>query len=120
MYDHVGLRTPDLASSLAFYRAALQPLGCGVTYEDAATAGLGGQSGAVLWLHAVESGQGSGVHLAFRVGDQSTVDAFHAAAVAAGGRDNGGPGLRLDYAANYYAAFVIDPQGNNIEAMCML
>ncbi len=120
MYDHVGLRTPDLESSLAFYRAALAPLGHGVIYQDASTAGIGSDGAGALWLHATKAGQGSGAHVAFKASDRAAVDAFYAAALAAGGTDNGAPGLRTDYAPNYYAAFVLDALGNNIEAVCML
>ena len=120
MYDHIGLRTPDLAKALAFYEAALQPLGHELTYQDAATAGFGRKDGATgLWLHGGAAG-GTGAHVAFAAPSRAAVDAFHAAAVGAGGSDNGRPGLRTDYSPTYYAAFVVDPDGNNVEAVCLL
>lgn len=70
-----------------------------------------------MWLHVGKPG--SGVHVAFRAADHAAVDRFHAAGLAAGGRDNGAPGLRLDYAPSYYAAFLLDPDGNNVEAACL-
>src|SRR5689334_12182875 len=109
MYDHIGLRTPDLGKALAFYAAALQPLGHTLTYQDDATAGFGRKDGATgLWLHG-GAASGTGAHVAFAAPSRAAVDAFHAAAVAAGGTDNGPPGVRADYSPTYYAAFVIDP-----------
>jgi len=119
MYDHIGLRTPDLAKSLAFYEAALAPLGHELTYQDEASAGFGRKDGATgLWLHG-GAAAGAGAHLAFAAASREAVDAFHAAALAAGGSDNGAPGLRADYSPTYYAAFVVDPDGNNVEAVCL-
>lgn len=120
MYDHIGLRTPDLATALKFYEAALSPLGHELTYQDDATAGFGKKDGATgLWLHGGAPG-GTGAHVAFVASSRAAVDAFYAKAMAAGGVDNGGPGLRTDYSPTYYAAFVIDPDGNNVEAVCTL
>jgi catechol 2,3-dioxygenase-like lactoylglutathione lyase family enzyme len=117
MFDHIGVRVSDLAASTAFYRQALAPLGFALQSEDASSAGLQGGE-ASLWLYAGGAGHG-GTHIAFRAGDRAVVDRFHRAALAAGGRDNGAPGLRADYAPTYYAAFVTDPDGNNIEAVCL-
>lgn len=115
MYDHIGLRVKDLKAAVSFYRATLQPLG----YElDASGTGFGPKGAPALWLHA-GGRAGGGTHVAFRAGDRATVDRFHAAGLKAGGRDNGKPGLRADYSPTYYAAFLIDLDGNNVEAVCM-
>jgi catechol 2,3-dioxygenase-like lactoylglutathione lyase family enzyme len=122
--DHIGLSVADYARAKAFYAAALAPLGIEVMMEfggekpgDAAAAGLGRDGLPDFWL----SGQGATTppaHVAFTARTRGEVDAFYAAALAAGARDNGGPGLRPHYHANYYAAFVRDADGNNIEAVC--
>jgi len=120
MYDHIGLRVSDLGASLTFYQAALAPLGHVVGSQDAGTAGLGPRDAPALWLHLVRKGNpGSAAHVAFRATSRAAVDAFHAAGLKAGGRDNGAPGLRADYSPTYYAAFLIDPDGNNVEAVCL-
>jgi len=116
MIDHLGLTVSDLDRSREFYRQALAPLGYGVIMEFPGAVGLGAQGKPDFWLGAGTAG--TGVHVAFSSPDRETVDAFHAAALAAGGRDNGGPGLRPQYHPNYYGAFVLDPDGNNIEAVC--
>ena len=118
MLDHVQIRVKDLAKSKAFYAAALNPLGYTVQYDSAPAVGLGAKSAKIpaLWLSQGES-KGA-VHVALAAPDRKSVDAFHKAAVSAGGRDNGPAGLRPDYHASYYAAFVIDPDGNNLEAVC--
>jgi catechol 2,3-dioxygenase-like lactoylglutathione lyase family enzyme len=117
MYDHVGLRVKDLAASIRFYRATLAALGHELASQDASGAGFGPAGAPALWLHA--AGTGSAAHVAFRAADRAAVDRFHAAGLDAGGRDNGAPGLRADYGPTYYAAFLIDPDGNNIEAVCL-
>lgn len=117
MFDHVGIRVADLARSLAFYDAALAPLGyvrCS-TYEGGAGYGPEGQP--VFWLS--EQATGGGAHIAFAAPGRDAVDAFHAAGLDAGGRDHGPPGLRPDYGAGYYAAFLVDPDGHNVEAVRM-
>jgi len=119
MIDHIGLNVTRLDAAMAFYRAALAPLGYGCCYADAALAGFGPPDAPALWLHAGTRGPSRAVHLALRAPDRAAVDAFHAAALAAGARDHGAPGLRPDYGANYYAAFVIDGDGNNLEAVCL-
>ena len=117
MFDHIGLHVRNLDASIAFYQAALAPLGYALCSRDATSAGFGPPDAPALWLYA---GQTIGtVHVALRAADRATVDHFHKRGVEAGGRDNGKPGLRADYAPTYYAAFLIDPDGNNVEAVCM-
>jgi catechol 2,3-dioxygenase-like lactoylglutathione lyase family enzyme len=115
MIDHIGLRTAQFDVMTAFYEQALAPLGIKklMTYEGGA--GFG-RDAPVLWI-GVSNEPRSSLHLALSSSDKSAVRAFHAAALEAGAKDNGAPGLR-DYAPNYYAAFVVDPDGNNIEAVC--
>jgi catechol 2,3-dioxygenase-like lactoylglutathione lyase family enzyme len=124
MIDHLGLVVSDYERSKDFYLHALKPLGIAIIMEvtgeqtgrEAAT-GFGKGQKPFFWIGAgVESK--SEVHIAFTADDRKTVDEFYAAATAAGGRDNGKPGLRPHYHPNYYGAFVFDPDGNNIEAVC--
>jgi catechol 2,3-dioxygenase-like lactoylglutathione lyase family enzyme len=117
--DHVGVNVRDYEISRAFYELALAPLGYGVVmaFEEHKRAGFGTAGKPVFWVCEREP-FGTGTHLAFRCDRRETVDAFHAAALAAGGRDNGGPGLREHYHPSYYGAFVLDPDGNNVEAVC--
>ena len=123
MIDHIGIPVSDYRAAQAFADRALAPLGGSLlfTVPPEVTGGahvLGyGRERPVFWLH--EGGpQGPGRHVAFAARSRSEVDAFHAAALAAGGRDNGAPGLRPHYHANYFAAFVLDPDGHNIEVVC--
>ena len=117
MIDHVGLSVSDLAASRAFYAAALAPLGIVPVMEFPGAVGLGSAGIPDFWL--VERLPASGpTHVAFRAADPATVGAFHTAALAAGGRDNGAPGLRPQYHPGYYGAFVLDTDGNNVEAVC--
>jgi len=116
MFDHIGIHVKDLARSLAFYEAVLAPLGYVVCSSDAGSAGLGPKGEPALWLYASKA-PGGRVHVAFRAVDRRAVAQFHAAAVTAGGVDNGPPGVRTDYSERYYAAFVLDPDGNNVEAV---
>jgi catechol 2,3-dioxygenase-like lactoylglutathione lyase family enzyme len=116
MFDHIQLKVKDLKASKRFYTAALAPLGFGVQYEDDGVVGFGPKSAPGLWL---SQGASSGaVHVAFTAKDRNSVKAFYEAALPAGGKDNGKPGLRPDYGSNYYGGFVKDPDGNNIEAVC--
>ncbi|PTL79755.1 VOC family protein [Vitiosangium sp. GDMCC 1.1324] len=118
MYDHIGLKVKDVAASVRFYEAALAPLGCVLSYQDADGAGFGPPGAPALWLYRTDK-TGPGAHVAFRAADPESVRGFHAAGLRAGGRDNGGAGLRADYGPTYYAAFLLDPEGNNVEAVCM-
>ena len=116
MFDHVTLKVSRFSKSAGFYRAALTPLGLEAQIDEAAkSAGFGPKGSVGLWL-AEAPGAGP-VHLAFKAGDRAAVAKFYEAAMAAGGKDNGKPGLRADYGPGYYAAFVIDPDGNNLEAV---
>lgn len=118
MYDHIGLKVRDLDASVRFYTAALAPLGHVLCSRDDSGAGFGPEDAPALWLHLSKAPQGAGAHVAFRANDHDAIKAFHAAGLKAGGRDNGGAGPRKDYSPTYYAAFLIDPDGNNIEAVC--
>ena len=120
MFDHVGLSTPDLAASRAFYEKALAPLGitCLMNISGDGYAYLGfGKDRPQFWIGTGELHR-PGLHIAFAASSRALVDSFHAAAIAAGGRDNGAPGLRPQYHPDYYGAFVLDPDGHNIEAVC--
>lgn len=125
MIDHIGIAVSDIATSRAFYEAALGALGMAVQMEASAeqtesggtALGFGVPGEKIFWIADNEQ-PGEGTHVAFRADRRDQVDAFHAAAVRAGGRDNGAPGLRPHYGPNYYAAFVFDPDGANIEAVC--
>ena len=120
MFDHIGLRVKDVGASARFYEAALAELGHVLGSHDASSAGLGPKGAPALWLYeAREGAKGRGTHVAFRAESHAAVDRFHKAGLAAGGRDNGAPGVREDYSPKYYAAFLIDPDGNNVEAVCM-
>jgi catechol 2,3-dioxygenase-like lactoylglutathione lyase family enzyme len=118
MYDHIGIKVRDLDRSIAFYRAALAALGHTVGPQGDGYAGLGPKDEPALWLYAHAGDGGPGTHIAFRAPDRSAVLRFHAEGLKAGGRDNGTPGPRPDYSDTYYAAFLIDPDGNNVEAVC--
>lgn len=117
MIDHVTLRVGDFEASRRFYAAALDPLGYEVLHEFPGALGMGRDGKPDFWIGAADY-RTAGVHLAFAAADRSTVDAFHRAAMDAGGKDNGAPGVRSEYHPDYYGAFVFDPDGNNIEAVC--
>jgi len=117
MIDHTGVAVTNIAKSKAFYRAALAPLGYAVIMEFDDAAGLGVPPKPDFWIGKA-SQAGTPIHIAFRAESRAQVDAFYKAAIVAGGRDNGAPGLRPHYHANYYGAFVLDPDGHNIEAVC--
>jgi catechol 2,3-dioxygenase-like lactoylglutathione lyase family enzyme len=118
MYDHIGLKVKDLDASVRFYTAALAPLGHVLCSRDDSGAGFGPPGEPALWLYPAKK-PASGAHVAFRAGKRAAVDRFHAAGVAAGGKDHGPPGVRADYGPSYYAAFLLDPDGNNVEAVCL-
>jgi catechol 2,3-dioxygenase-like lactoylglutathione lyase family enzyme len=118
MLDHVTIGVTDVERSKAFYDQALAPLGIRHLYGEADTfAGYGSDGKAYFWIGLRDTPQ-SGTHIAFAASDRALVDAFYAAALEAGGRDNGPPGLRPQYHPDYYGAFVLDPDGHNIEAVC--
>ena len=119
MIDHVKLGVSDYAASKAFFLKALEPLGVVVIWEDSPSYGveLSSKDKASLCLYRTEE-KPAHLHLAFTAANRLQVAAFHRAALEAGGRDNGAPGLRPHYHANYYAAFVIGPDGHNIEVVC--
>ena len=114
MIDHVGLSVSNYADSKKFFVTALKPLGYSLIMEFGEVAGFGADK-PDFWISA---GSGSPIHVAIASADRAAVDAFYEAAIAAGGRDNGAPGLRPEYHPNYYGAFVLDPEGHNIEAVC--
>jgi catechol 2,3-dioxygenase-like lactoylglutathione lyase family enzyme len=114
--DHIGFNVRDFALSKAFYVRALAPLGIVILAQGDVWAMMGREGKPQFWFGALGIPQ-TGVHLAFAATDREQVRLFHEAAVSAGGRDNGAPGLRPQYHANYYGAFVFDPDGNNIEAV---
>jgi catechol 2,3-dioxygenase-like lactoylglutathione lyase family enzyme len=124
MIDHVGFAVSDFAKSRAFYLAALAPLGIApvmdVTREESGDydgTGFGSDGKPILWIGSGANASGH-VHVAFAAKSRDAVDRFYAAALATGGRDNGAPGIREHYHPNYYGAFVLDPDGNNVEAVC--
>ena len=119
MFDHVGLNVSDYQASRSFYEQALAPLGYRVVmaFDQWKAAGFGTTDKPEFWI-SERGPTGTGTHVAFQCPDRKTVDAFHEAALACGGRDNGPPGLREHYHPTYYAAFTLDPDSNNIEAVC--
>ena len=121
MFDHVKFGVSDYEASKAFFRKALEPLGVVVVGEGLPSYGVelcGKESNASLCLHQIDEGKPAPLHLAFAAASRQQVDAFYRAALEAGGKDNGAPGLRPHYHAHYYAAFVIGPDGHNIEVVC--
>jgi catechol 2,3-dioxygenase-like lactoylglutathione lyase family enzyme len=119
MLDHVGIEVGDFDRSRGFYEAALAPLGLALLIEPLPTlAGFGEGDKPFFWISVRDRPVVHGAHVAFGAPDRPAVDAFHAAALAAGGTDNGAPGPRELYHPAYYGAFVLDPDGNNVEAVC--
>ena len=117
MFDHVGFGVTRLAESKAFFLRALEPLQVAVVMEGSYGVGMGRQGKPTLWLYETQE-KPARLHLAFTAENRGQVDAFHKAALAAGGKDNGAPGLRPRYHANYYGAFIIGPDGHNVEVVC--
>ncbi|KAF0815448.1 hypothetical protein IGB42_00529 [Andreprevotia sp. IGB-42] len=124
MIDHTGVAVSDFARSKAFYTQALAPLGYALLAEFPAAvtgsvdvAGFGEPPKPDFWIHR-GTPNNPPIHVAIRAGSRAQVDAFHQAALAAGGRDNGKPGIRAHYHPDYYGAYVLDPDGHNIEAVC--
>ncbi len=118
MLDHVNIGVTDLSASRAFYELALAPLGYSALMEGVSGVGFGRNGKPAFWLS--DRPPSGPLHVAFASPDRAGVDAFHGAALAAGGRDNGAPGLRPIYHPSYYGAFVLDPDGNNVEAVTHL
>lgn len=118
--DHVGFSVSDFDRSAAFYEAALAPIGIGLLtsfeHDGQRHAGFG-STRPFFWIGSSRKPAATGIHVAFQAQSRDEVNVFHAAALAAGGADNGAPGLRPIYHANYYGAFVLDPDGNNVEAV---
>jgi catechol 2,3-dioxygenase-like lactoylglutathione lyase family enzyme len=121
MIDHISIGVRDVARTKRFYDAALKPLGYACLSEGAESLGYGREAVA-FWIGAAErpvpADDKSGLHICFAAPTRQGVDAFHAAALASGGRNNGAPGLRTDYGPHYYAAYVVDPDGYRVEAYC--
>src|ERR1700678_3249575 len=121
MIDHVSIGVRDITKTKRFYDAALKPLGYQCLSESEGSLGYG-RDAVAFWIsagdHPVQPDMQSGLHFCFAAPNPKSVDAFHAAARAVGGRDNGKAGLRPDYGPGYYAAFVVDPEGYRIEAHC--
>lgn len=121
MLNHVSIGVRDIARAKAFYDAALNPLGYKCLSESKTSLGYGAD-GIAFWIgkssKPVPEDMESGLHFCFDAPNRKSVDSFHKAALGAGGKDNGKPGLRADYGDNYYAAFVVDPDGYRIEAYC--
>jgi catechol 2,3-dioxygenase-like lactoylglutathione lyase family enzyme len=115
MLDHISLRVTDFEKAKKFYVEALKPLGYVVMMEFPGACGMGADGKPDFWL--TTAGKVSPTHIAFTAKNRHVVHAFHEAALNAGGQDNGKPGLRKEYHPNYYGAFVLDPDGNNIEAV---
>ena len=119
MLDHVSIGVRDVAKAKRFYDAAMTPLGYACLSADEGSLGYG-KDGVVFWINSAErpvaDDPKSGLHFCFAAPNRASVAAFHAAALAHGGRDNGKPGLRKDYGPSYYAAFVVDPDGYRLEA----
>lgn len=117
MFDHMGFGVSDIDESRKFFLQALGPLGVGLAMEGPNSVGLGRQGKPSMWLYAT-SAVTPPLHIAIAANTRADVDAFYQAAIAAGGKDNGPPGLRPHYHPNYYAAFVLGPDGHNVEAVC--
>jgi catechol 2,3-dioxygenase-like lactoylglutathione lyase family enzyme len=119
MLDHLGLNVSDYDRSRDFYQRALEPLGLSLMMEPVPrTGGFGREGKPWFWITDQREPPSENVHVAFTAPDRATVNAFHAAALEAGGADNGAPGIRALYHPSYYDAYILDPDRNNIEAVC--
>ena len=118
MFDHVVIGVSDYAASKAFFLKALEPLGVSVVLEGPLGVELSSDGKSSLCIRRVEESRPAPLHLAFTAASRRQVDEFHRCALEAGGKDNGAPGVRAQYHAHYYAAFVIGPDGHNVEAVC--
>ena len=121
MLDHIGLDVASYDASKSFYAAILAPLGYGLVEEIHGFCGFGPPGKPLFWIHELagdRSSTGAPIHVAFAAADRAAVDAFYSTAIGVGAKDNGAPGLREIYHPEYYGAFVLDPDGNNIEAVC--
>lgn len=116
MFDHIGLRVRNLEKAKQLYAAMLAPLGHVPGPAGEGYASFGPKDAPGLWLHA--DPKGGGAHICFKAATRKAVEEFHAAGLKAGARDNGAPGLRADYSPGYYGAFLLDGEGNNVEAVC--
>jgi catechol 2,3-dioxygenase-like lactoylglutathione lyase family enzyme len=117
VFDHIGLRVKDLDKAARLYEAMLAPLGHVPGARDATYAGFGPKDRPALWLHL--SSEKAGSHVALKAPNRTAVDRFFEEGRKAGAKDNGKPGVRTDYGPKYYAAFLVDPDGNNVEAVCL-
>ena len=118
IFDHLSLAVSDIKKSRAFYEHALAPLGIAVRMEFEGSIGIGLEGEPQLWIYEDKVNTQKPMHLAFSSPDRKTVHAFYEEALATGAKDNGAPGLRPEYHPHYYGAFVLDPDGHNIEAVC--
>jgi catechol 2,3-dioxygenase-like lactoylglutathione lyase family enzyme len=117
MFDHIALHVNDLDASVRFYKAALAPLGYVLGSRDETSAGFGPPDEPALWLYATQQKDHREAHVAFKAADHGAVEKFYKSGLEAGGRDHGAPTLLEDYGPTYYAAFLLDPDGNNVEAV---
>jgi catechol 2,3-dioxygenase-like lactoylglutathione lyase family enzyme len=119
VFDHIGLKVQSLEESVRFYRAVLGVLGHLVHSQDESSASFGPPGQPAFWLYLAKGAVSPGIHLAFRAPERAAVDRFHKLGVETGGRDHGEPGVRKEYGPHYYASFLLDPDGNNVEAVCL-
>ena len=117
MIDHIGIRVRNMGLAARFYDAVMPALGYSRCHASDELIGYGAADAAFLWLHRSPTAT-SGVHIALTAPDRRAIEAFHAAGLSAGGVDHGAAGLRPDYGPTYFAAFLLDPEGNNVEAVC--
>jgi predicted lactoylglutathione lyase len=117
MFDHVSLKVQDFPVSVRFYESALTPLGFQLCSRDDTSAGFGPAGQPALWIQPGGAHAGHGTHVALCATNRHAVDDFYACGLRAGGQDNGKPGVHVEYGPSYYAAFLIDPDGNNLEAV---